>query len=112
MKRTANAAVVLMMSAFMAAASADAGCGSCGPSECKVDLSQTQEAAQAVVKPVNTICPVTGGKIDENTAFRVEYGGKVVGFCCADCIPDFNKDPEKYMKKVEEELAAAAEKKE
>ena len=26
------------------------------------------------------------------------YKGKVIGFCCRDCIKDFQKDPEKYMK--------------
>ena len=26
------------------------------------------------------------------------YKGKVIGFCCEDCIEKFNKDPEKYMK--------------
>jgi YHS domain-containing protein len=109
MKRASIMMVAVMVLAFFAAASAYAGCGS---SECKVDLGQAQQAAQDVVKPVNTICPVMGGKIDENTAFRVEYNGKVIGFCCAECVVEFNKDPEKYMKKVEEELNAAAEKKE
>ena len=28
----------------------------------------------------------------------VEYKGKRIGFCCASCIADFKKDPEKYMK--------------
>jgi YHS domain-containing protein len=26
------------------------------------------------------------------------YQGKTIGFCCEDCIGDFKKDPEKYMK--------------
>ena len=28
----------------------------------------------------------------------IVYDGKVIGFCCSDCPPEFNKDPEKYMK--------------
>jgi YHS domain-containing protein len=25
------------------------------------------------------------------------YNGKVIGFCCDDCIDEFKKNPEKYM---------------
>jgi YHS domain-containing protein len=55
-------------------------------------------------KPVNTTCPVTDEKIDPDVQ-TVQYKGKTVGFCCPDCIKDFNKDPAKYMKKVEAEEA-------
>lgn len=50
----------------------------------------------------NKICPVTGDKVDGKTTY--EYQGKVYNFCCPACIPEFKKDPEKYIKKVEEEL--------
>ena len=55
-------------------------------------------------KPVNATCPVTDEKVDPEVA-TTTYKGKTVGFCCADCIKDFNKDPAKYMKKVEAEEA-------
>jgi YHS domain-containing protein len=55
-------------------------------------------------KPVNTTCPVTDEKVDPEVA-TTTYKGKVVGFCCPDCVKDFNKDPAKYMKKVEAEEA-------
>ncbi len=46
-----------------------------------------------------TICPVMGNKIDKNV--YADYKGKRVYFCCKGCIDTFNKDPEKYMKKLE-----------
>jgi hypothetical protein len=30
----------------------------------------------------------------------VVYNGKVIGFCCEDCVKPFQKDPEKYMKTI------------
>jgi YHS domain-containing protein len=60
------------------------------------------------------LCPVMGDKIDKQ--FYVDYKGERVYFCCKQCIADFNKEPEKYMKKlrdqgVELEKAPAADKK-
>lgn len=52
----------------------------------------------------NKICPVSGEKIDEKFKATYEYQGKVYNFCCPMCIDEFKKDPEKYIKKVEEEL--------
>ncbi|MGO9021886.1 MAG: YHS domain-containing protein [Syntrophobacteraceae bacterium] len=54
----------------------------------------------ALAEP-QTKCPVMKGKIDEK--FFVDYKGKRIYFCCAGCVEQFNKDPEKYMKKMEEE---------
>ena len=45
-----------------------------------------------------TICPVMGNKIDKNVF--VEYKGKKVYFCCADCKAKFEADPEKYIAKL------------
>ncbi|MGA2027088.1 MAG: YHS domain-containing protein [Syntrophobacteraceae bacterium] len=46
-----------------------------------------------------TTCPVLGGKINQEVF--VDYQGKRIYFCCAACIDEFNKDPEKYLKKME-----------
>ena len=48
-----------------------------------------------------TVCPVLGGKIDKNV--YTDYQGKRIYFCCSGCIDDFKKDPEKYLKKMEEQ---------
>jgi len=54
----------------------------------------------ALAEP-QTKCPVMRGKIDEK--FFVDYKGKRIYFCCSGCIEEFNKDPAKYLKKMEEE---------
>ena len=46
-------------------------------------------------------CPVMGGAISKDT-FR-DYSGKRVYFCCSGCPGEFDKSPEKYMKKLEEQ---------
>lgn len=51
----------------------------------------------------NKICPVTGEKIDESAKATYKYQGKIYNFCCPVCIDEFKKDPEKYIKKIEEE---------
>jgi YHS domain-containing protein len=48
-----------------------------------------------------TACPVFGGDIDKK--IYVDYKGKRVYFCCPGCDAEFRKDPEKYMKKIEEQ---------
>ncbi len=75
----------------------------------KIHLAQhqhTEETAE-IEKAVgvgNKICPVSGEKIDEKTKVTYEYKGKIYNFCCPMCIDEFKKDPEKYIKKLEEEL--------
>lgn len=56
-------------------------------------------ASQPAGKPVNKFCPIEpDNEIDPK--ITVTYKGKVVGLCCNDCIREFNKDPEEYMKKL------------
>lgn len=70
----------------------------------KFTLAQNTEEKVQAVDVGNKICPVSGEKIDEKITY--EYQGKIYHFCCLQCIEDFKKDPEKYIKKVEEELKA------
>jgi YHS domain-containing protein len=44
-------------------------------------------------------CPVTGDEftISKDTQFS-EYKGKYYAFCCPGCKPQFDKNPEKYLK--------------
>jgi YHS domain-containing protein len=55
----------------------------------------TTQASAA--QPINKYCAVKHGDAVDPTVTYL-YQGKVIGFCCEDCIPDFKKDPEKYMK--------------
>ena len=48
-----------------------------------------------------TICPVMGGEI--NKTLYADYEGKRTYLCCAACLEEFNKNPEKYIKKLEDE---------
>jgi YHS domain-containing protein len=50
----------------------------------------------------NTVCPVRGEEIDPE-ANKVEYNGKVYGFCCNGCDSKFTKDPEKYSRNLSED---------
>ncbi len=47
-----------------------------------------------------TLCPVMAGKIDKNV--YTDYQGKRIYFCCSGCIDDFKKNPDKYLKQMEE----------
>jgi len=49
-----------------------------------------------------TTCPVMeGAPIDKS--IYADYQGKRVYFCCPACPPAFRKDPEKYVKKIEDQ---------
>lgn len=62
-------------------------------------VSATQPiAATASAAVEQTTCPVMGGAIDKNVF--VEYKGKKVYFCCAQCKAEFEKAPEKYLSKL------------
>ena len=53
--------------------------------------------ASATLTPINKYCAVDrGNEIDPAVTYL--YQGKVIGFCCEDCVPKFKADPEKYMK--------------
>ena len=56
----------------------------------------TQTKGQA-----QTVCPVLGNKIDKNV--YTDYQGKRIYFCCAGCVEPFKKNPEQYLKKMEEQ---------
>ncbi len=57
---------------------------------------------------LNAKCPVSGDDADK--AQLVEYKGKTVAFCCADCAKDFEKNPKKYLASLEAQEKAAAKK--
>ncbi len=61
------------------------------------DTNKTATTA-AAASVEQTTCPVSGDKIDKNVF--VEYKGKKVYFCCAQCKAAFEKEPEKYLAKL------------
>ena len=75
-------------------------------------LTATAEEKKEAAKPDKlTTCPVSGDKLGEmGKPFTFEYKGREVKLCCKDCKKDFDKDPAKYMKKIEAADTAATDK--
>jgi YHS domain-containing protein len=64
-------------------------------------------AAAAKPYPFNT-CLVDGMKLGSmGTPYVFVYQGQEIKFCCADCKPEFLKDPDKYLKKIQEAQASS-----
>ncbi len=49
-------------------------------------------------------CPVSGEKLggDMGDPYVFTYSGREIKLCCKDCKKDFDKDPKKFVKKIEE----------
>ncbi|HTY45403.1 MAG TPA: YHS domain-containing protein [Patescibacteria group bacterium] len=82
---------------------------SCG--DAGMSMSASQPAVSSTTStPANNvgnkICPVSGAKVDGVT--KVTYEGKEYNLCSSACMAAFNKDPQTYVKKVEDELKAEA----
>jgi YHS domain-containing protein len=59
-----------------------------------------QNAASGGGYPLTT-CVVSGESLTSmGDPVVYNYKGTTVKFCCEDCIKDFNKDPEKYLAKL------------
>ena len=79
------------------------------------DMNKMGAQTNAVVKPYPLkTCLVSGEKLggDMGKPITLIHQGQEMKFCCKDCVKDFKKNPEKWMKKLaEEQVKAAAEKK-
>jgi len=80
-------AVMIVLSAI----NAYAGCGGCGSG-----YSKDQKAKDSEV--INSECPVMGGEVSKDTSYTAKYKGQKIGFCCASCVDEFKRAPEKYNK--------------
>ena len=64
-------------------------------------------------------CPVSDEKLggDMGDPYVFTYGktkdspGREIKLCCKSCLKDFNKDPKKFLKKIDEAEAKAGDKK-
>jgi YHS domain-containing protein len=73
--------------------------------------------ATAVAGDTNTVklkpyplksCIVSGDKLGEmGDPFVYAYKGREIKFCCKNCLKDFNKNPAKYLKMIDEAEAKA-----
>ena len=58
---------------------------------------------KAKAYPLDT-CAVTGEKLDgHGDPYVFTYKDQEVKLCCKSCLKDFKKEPEDYMKKVQED---------
>jgi YHS domain-containing protein len=79
----------------MLIAGATASAGDKAVAKTAASPATTQAAVDG--PPVNKFCAVEGGKNKVDPSVFVIYKGQKIGFCCEDCIKDFNKDPDKYV---------------
>jgi len=75
----------------------------CKEAEKKAEGKAVDVSKMAVGNPNAGYCPVTGNKIDvakatADPAVHSIHKDKVYLFCCPGCKPEFEKDPEKYIK--------------
>ena len=55
-----------------------------------------------------TTCVISGEKLDSmGKPVIIQYEGREVRFCCADCEKDFRKDPKPALKKLDDAAKAA-----
>lgn len=76
------------------------------------DTNTPSSSATAEVKPYPLkTCIVSGDKIGEmGKPVTLTYKGQEMKFCCKDCVKDFKKDPDKWIKKLAEAPKADASK--
>jgi YHS domain-containing protein len=75
-------------------------------STAKADTT-TNSADSTPPKPDKmTTCPVSGEKLGEmGKPYVFTYQGQEVKLCCSGCKKDFDKDPAKYLKKIQDAAA-------
>jgi YHS domain-containing protein len=59
-------------------------------------ISESVAAQKEKAGKVQTTCPVLDGEI--NKKIYTDYKGERIYFCCSQCIDDFKKNPDKYLK--------------
>jgi hypothetical protein len=63
--------------------------------------ADSKPAAKAKPYPLKT-CVVSDEKLGEmGSPYVFERDGREIKLCCKGCLKDFNKDPAKYLKKIE-----------
>ena len=108
MKRNMIALTVFWGLSFAVAAQAQETKGSTTESASAAPV--VQEQAASAVEVGNKICPVSLEKVGQmgEEIVKIEYKGKIYNLCCSMCKKDFNKNPDKYTKIADDEVAASA----
>ncbi len=67
--------------------------------------SETMDGTQGQGKEKAKFCPVCGPEEEmEGLAFSYKYEGKKYAFCSMDCMKEFKKNPEKFIKTGQSEV--------
>ena len=56
----------------------------------------------------NAICPISGeliADVDDGKGVQIDHNGNIYNVCCKFCAKDFRKNPEKFIKIIENNLA-------
>jgi len=80
------------------------------------DKAAAVDSAAAVAAYPMTTCAVSGDKLEDgdmgppiNYVYKQEgKPDRLVRLCCKGCVKDFNKNPEKYLKMIDDAAAAKA----
>ena len=73
-------------------------------------MAVDKKADKKTEYPLKT-CVVSDEKLGEmGKPYVFKHEGREVQLCCKSCLKDFNKDPKKYLKKLDEAEAGKAKK--
>jgi YHS domain-containing protein len=79
-----------------------------GPGEHGVKQEQTAKAAADTTYPLD-VCVVSGQKLGSmGDPVVIKHEGRTVKFCCAGCKAAFEKEPAKYLAKLDEAIKEKA----
>jgi YHS domain-containing protein len=101
--------VVLSVVAAVAFIIGGAACSHASKEPTLASATNNATAADAKPKPYPfDTCLVDGMKLGSmGDPYVFAYQGQEIKFCCPDCKPEFLKDPDKYMKKIQDAETAA-----
>lgn len=71
-------------------------------SNCEKPCCAKKTEAVSDAKPFNSVCPVSGKAVSDNSP-TFEYDGQTYRFCCSQCVAKFESDPEKYSQNLSED---------
>ena len=75
---------------------------------CLLLHADDQKTPQKLISYTLKVCIVSGEKLGEmGDPYVFAYKGREIKLCCKNCRKDFDKDPAKYIKKIEEAEAKA-----
>jgi YHS domain-containing protein len=74
------------------------GCDNKFLEDTEIYFGQMKERGE-VAENVQTLCPVSGDKLDEDKV-SLTLPGRKINFCCKKCVRQFKKDKAKYIKNL------------